>query len=214
MQLPPLTDLVALLGIDLVLCAASARLLCHGPVMPSWRRWVLAVIFTGLWLPVGPAHIPVLAYIRGVSSDLSVTLVLLSCVGLKRRLRSLPVPAGAERTSIWVVVAVAALLLYPAALGWGDLDTYRPGFGSAVMLLVLLVLCIACWFRGLSLLPLLISAAMLAWTAGLMESSNLWDYLLDPWLAATAWVHCVRTGIMKMFNRGKPPRGSVVALGS
>ncbi|MES2281423.1 MAG: hypothetical protein V4542_08415 [Pseudomonadota bacterium] len=207
-----MTDLVAMLGINLVLCAACARLLCRGQVMQPWMRWLLAVIFIVLWLPVGPAHIPALAYVRGVSSDLSVTLVLLACLGLMRRLRGLPVVAGPESTSVFMVVALAALLLYPAALGWGDIDTYRPGFGSPTMLLALLVLCAGCWLRGLRLLPLFISAALLAWAAGLMESTNLWDYLLDPWLASSAFVHCLWAGITKLRHRAKPSPGSPVAV--
>lgn len=212
MHLPPLTDLVALLGINLVLCAAVARLLCGGRGMQSWMRWILAVIFIVQCLPLGPAHIPALAYIRGVSSDLSITLVLLACLGLSRRLRGLPVMAGPESTSVSIVVALAALLLYPAALGWGDLDTYQPGYGSPTMLLALLALCVVCWVRGLRLLPLLVSAAMLAWAAGLMESTNLWDYLMDPWLAASAFVQCLSTGIARLRDRGKPSPGNALAL--
>lgn len=212
MQQPHLTDFVALLGINLVLCAAFARLLCRGRGMQSWMRWILAVIFIVLCLPLGPAHIPALAYIRGVSSDLSITLVLLACVGLSRRLRGLPVMAGPESTSVFFVVALAALLLYPAALGWGDLDTYRPGYGSPTMLLALLLLCVGCWLRGLRLLPLLVSAAMLAWAAGLMESTNLWDYLMDPWLAASAFVRCLWAGVTRLRDRGKPSPGNALAL--
>ncbi|MES1979139.1 MAG: hypothetical protein V4451_13960 [Pseudomonadota bacterium] len=212
MQLPPMTDLVAMLGINLVLCAACARLLCRGQVFKVWMRWVLAAIFIALCLPVGPAHIPALAYMRGVSSDLSVTLVLLACVALVRRLRGLPMLARSESTSVFVAVAAAALLLYPAALGWGDLDSYRAGFGSPTMLLALLVLCVACWWRGLKLLPLLVSAALLAWAAGLMESTNLWDYLMDPWLAASAFVECLRAGVTRLRQRGKPVPGKALAL--
>lgn len=175
-------------------------------------RWLLAAIFIVLCLPVGPAHIPALAYIRGVSSDLSVTLILLACVGLMRRLRGFPVMAGAESRSVFVVVALAALLLYPAALGWGDIDTYRSGFGSPVMLLVLLVLSVAFWLQGLRLLPMLVSAALLAWALGLMESTNLWDYLMDPWLAASAFVQCLWAGVTRLRYREKPSPDNALAL--
>ncbi len=212
MTLPPLTDFFALLGINLVLCAAFARLLCRGSSVQPWGKRVIAAFFLLLWLPVGEAHLPVVAYIRGVSSDLSVTLLVLACVGLCQRLCGVTAVASRERTAFFCVVALAAVLLYPTALGWGDLDAYRLGWGSPAMLGGLLVLCVAFWLLNFRLLPVLIAATMLAWLAGLMESTNLWDYLMDPWLAATAFVHCLRAGVMKLFNRGKPSPGSAPAL--
>ena len=41
-------------------------------------------------------------------------------------------------------------------------------------------------------LPLLVALALLAWVAGVLESSNLWDYLIDPWLATAALFQCVK----------------------
>lgn len=208
-MLPSLTDFFALLGINLVVCAAFARLLSHGSIVRPWAKWAIAAVFLLLCLPVGSAHLPVVAYIRGVSSDLSVTLVVLACVGLYQRLFAVTLLAARERTAVFCVVAVAAVLLYPTALGWGDFDVYRLGWGSPAGLLVL---CVACWLLNFRLLPLLIAAAMLAWVAGLMESGNLWDYLMDPWLAITAFAHCFRAGILKLFNREKPSPDSTAAM--
>lgn len=213
MTLPPLTDFFALLGINLVLCAAIARLLFRGALVRPWVKWSVAAVFVLLWLPAGSSHIPVVAYIRGVSSDLSVTLVVLACVGLWQRMCGVTLLAERERTAVFGVVALSAVLLYPTALGWGDFDVYRLGSGSPAMLAGLLVLCVAFWLLNFRLLPLLIAAAMLAWVAGLMESTNLWDYLMDPWLAVTAFVHCVRAGIMKLLNRAQPSSVSMAALG-
>lgn len=211
-MLPSPTDFFALLGINLVLCAMAGRLLCRGPLVSRWACWVLAVLFLLLWLPVGSAPLPVVAYIRGVSSDPSVTLVLLACLGLARRLLELPQLAERESMPVFLVVAVAALLLYPTALGWGDFDAYRLGWGSAVMWLVLLALCAVGWLLKLRLLPLLIAAAMLAWVAGLMESGNLWDYLMDPWLVATAFVQCLGAGIRRLFTRVRPSPDNPVGV--
>ena len=213
MTLPSMTDFFALLGINLVLCAAFARLLSReGEVRPP-VKWLVAAVFLLLWLPVGSAHIPVVAYVRGVSSDLSVTLVALACVGLWQRLCGVNLLASRERAALFCVVALVAVMLYPTALGWGDFDAYRLGWGSPFVLVALLVLCVAGWLAEFRLLPLLIAVVLLAWVAGLMESTNLWDYLMDPWLSATAFVHCLVTGIMKLFNLGKPSRARVPAPG-
>ena len=194
-MLPPLTDFVALLGIDLVLCAGGLRLLSwrRAGVTP-WAKWVTAACFVLLWWPVGAAHLPLLAYIRGISSDLSVTLVVLACLGLCQRLLGLGAIEQRERMVVSAVLATAALFLYPLALGWGDWDAYRLGWGAPGMWGALFALSLICWVNGLRLLPLLVALALLAWVAGLLESNNLWDYLIDPWLATAALFHCIRSG--------------------
>ena len=194
---PPLTDFVALMGLDLVLCAGCLRLLSVTRLSLRWKKVVTLTCFLMLWLPVGGAQLPVLAYIRGVSSDLSITLVVLACLGLRQRLSERCVVYSREHTVVLAVVAVAALFLYPLALGWGDWDAYRPGWGAPGMWAGLLFVSLLAWACGLRLLPTLAGLALLAWTAGMLESTNLWDYLMDPWLAVYAVFHCVRLGFKK-----------------
>jgi hypothetical protein len=202
MQLPPLTDLLALLGIDLVLCAAVLRLLtCQRGILRTARWAVMLAVFSVLWLPVGAAQLPVLAFVRGVSSDLSTTLVALACLSMGRRLFGWPAMARCEGLALSVAIAVAALVLYPTALGWGDWDAYRPGWGSMGMLGILLMMSIASWIAGLRLLPGLVGLALLAWIAGWMESGNLWDYLMDPWLAIWAVLRCLKAGVRHVAQR-------------
>jgi len=201
MLLPPLTDLVALLGIALVLCAIGLRLLNARHRGAGWAKWGLAAFFVVLWLPVGAAHLPVVAYARGITSDLSITLVALACIGLCQHLFGTPAISRREKTALNAVVAVVALILYPLALGWSDWDAYRAGWGSFGMLGSLLALSLGFWTRGLRLLPVVIGLALLAWSAGLMESTNLWDYLVDPWLAMAALVQSVKAGVQNWRHR-------------
>ncbi len=188
-----------------MVCAACLRLLnlWRGPsysVRP-WTKWAAAVCVVLLWMPAGAAALPVLAYIRGVTSDLSITFVALACTSLWVQLRGLPGLPGRERAVVFYSVAVAAVFLYPLALGWGDWDAYRSGWGAPGMLLALLVLAVGCVARGLRLLPASIALALLAWTAGLLESTNLWDYLVDPWLATGAIVYCAKAIVGKLLVR-------------
>jgi hypothetical protein len=192
---PPANDLIALLGINLVLSAGCLRLL-------SWRRGVTpgakvvtAAVFVLLWCPVGPAHLPLVAYVRGISSDLSISLVAIACLGLYQRLCGIPLVAQRERVAVNLAFAAGALLLYPLALGWGDWDAYRLGWGSWAFWAALLILSLACWAKGFRLLPTLLALALLAWVAGALESTNLWDYLIDPWLAVAAIYQCIKLAI-------------------
>lgn len=206
-QLPPLTDLLALLGIDLVLCAGCLRLLAGRGGASLCAKWGTALCFVVLWLPVGASRLPLLAYVRGISSDLSITLVALAGVGLWRRLLALSAVAGRERLALYGVLSVAALFLYPTALGWGDWDGYRSGWGAWGVWTALLLLSLFSWVIGLRLLPLLIALSLVAWSANLMESTNLWDYLLDPWLAGVALFQSLNSGaqsLLSLFRRSGP----------
>jgi hypothetical protein len=214
-MLPPLTDLVALMGIALVVCSGCLRLLdlMRGGsgvagITRSARsaKWATAICFVVLWCPVGAAQLPLVAYIRGISSDLSITLVALACLNLLQRLWGPGSAEWRERMAVSAAVAVAALVLYPLALGWGDWDVYRVGWGAPGMWVGLLILSLFCWAQGLRLVPILVALALLAWRFGILESSNLWDYLMDPWLAFAALFQCVKWGagqLLARFRRGR-----------
>ena len=204
-MLPALTDLVALAGIAVVACAACPRLpglmFTTADLAIVRDRWLVGICFVVMWIPVGAAHLPVAAYIRGVTSDFSVSLVVLAALNLLTRLFSLKLFDRREFQAVFYVVAATALFLYPLALGWGDWDAYRLGWGSAGMWAGLLAMCIFRWVTGLRILPLLIGIAMLSWTAQLMESTNLWDYLFDPWLAVAAVLKSLAAGATQLRHR-------------
>ena len=210
MPLPPPTDLLALLGLDLVLCAVGLWLWTRWRGVTPWTRWAVLACFALGWLPAGAAQLPLLAYVRGISSDLSTTLVALAVYSLVRRLFDLPALVRRECMAVDQAIAVAAAVLYPLALGWGNWDAYRLGWGSLGLLGVLLVLSVGCWIRGLRLLPALVGLALLAWVAGLMESGNLWDYLMDPWLSMLAVVQCARAGARRLQQLLRPSVRPVV----
>ena len=200
--MPPLTDFFALLGIDLVLGAGMLRLLAR---WPGVARWAAIGVMLLLWVPVGHAQLPVLGYVRGISSDLSVTLVVLALMGAWRQLR---MPGMAplfedvrEGNAVCWAIACAAVFLYPLALGWGDWDPYRVGWFAWLLLLALLVLSAGAWMRGLRLLPWLVALAILAWVGGLLESTNLWDYLIDPWIAISSLFRVARGITVFLWER-------------
>ena len=127
-----------------------------------------------------------------------------------QRLRGLPLLLQRERTAMSIVLAVIALFLYPLALGWGDWDAYRLGWSSPALWAVLLVLSLACWAAGLRLLPALVALALLAWAVGALESGNLWDYLIDPWLAVASIFQCAKSIVIWGLARLRGGRHDVL----
>lgn len=200
-MLPPFTDFVALLGIALVLCFGFVSLIGWKCGVTASVKWITGVFFVLLWCPFTAAQLPIVAYVRGISSDPSMTLVALAGLGLFRLLFGSPAPDKRERMAVHVAIGITALFFYPLALGWGDWDVYRAGWGSLGLGAALLLLSLFCWALGLRLLPMLVALALLAWAAGALESSNLWDYLIDPWLALAAIFQCLKSGTTWLFSR-------------
>jgi len=199
---PPLTDFIALAGVVLVTCAACLRF-AGSMFMTAGRantkgRWLVGLCFLVLWIPLGVAQLPVAAYLRGITSDFSVSLIVLAALNLSSRLLRVKLFDRREYQAVFYGVAAAALFLYPSALGWGNWDAYRPGWGSAGMWAGLFLVCVVSWVAGLRLPALLIALAMASWTAQMMESTNLWDYLLDPWLGIAAIFKSVAAGATQL----------------
>lgn len=183
-----LTNAFAALGIAIAVYAGAARVLLgrNANSKPFVAQLLGSFGVLAVLLVPSLGDLSIAAFIRGFSSDLSITLVVLSAWSLVSRFGYAKPMGKQEFNVLMATIAIAALVLYPTALGFGDWDAYRPGWGSWDMLVVLLVLCAACAAKGLCVLPLLVALALLAWSLGLMESANLWDYLLDPWLSVFA----------------------------
>ncbi len=189
----PFTDFTALLGITVVVCAAVWQAQAYGFGAPSRRPWIILPTIALLLIPVGPALLPVAAYIRGISSDLSFMLVMLAVLKMRQLGGGSALITRREKAWLSGAVLVAALGLYPLALGWGAWDAYRLGWASMAMLLALLSLCGLAWYAHMRVLALMVAFCLLAWVAGWQESDNLWDYLLDPWLVGACLLNALRS---------------------
>lgn len=125
-------------------------------------------------------------FVRGITGDLSITTLLLLAAALERSLSARVVIEDANRLLMLRAIAVAAVLFYPLALGFSAFDPYRLGYGNLWFMAGLLLLAAGSALRYSTFLALCIALAVAAWSAGWYESPNLWDYLLDPWLAIYA----------------------------
>ncbi len=94
------------------------------------------------------------------------------------------------RSTAWSFGLVGGILLYPMALGLGGFDPYGLGFGSIWFLVPLLLVTLWLLHRQNRFGAILV-ACILAYNLRLLESSNLWDYLLDPPYFGLALVHHV-----------------------
>jgi len=181
-----ITDLTGLAG----LAFAALALLLRWPRLVGLtdfhRITLAAVVLLALLMPIN--GLSVAEFLRGMVGDLSVTTLLL--LVLTSRKNSAPIA-----TATLLLIASLGIILYVTALGFSSIDAYRFGFGSLPLLAGLLTLAILGWWRKNVTLALAISLAVLAWSVGYYESTNVWDYLLDPLLFIYALSAIVRRSL-------------------
>jgi len=190
-------DLTGLAG--LALAAAAA---CAAAPLSGRKRAALAILAAILALaPLG--DLPPAAYLRGATGDLSITTVLLLLrFVLGRQFGWSPMEAR-ERLALQTLISASALALYPLALGLGLFDPYRLGFGSPWLAGAVSLAALAAWRARMPFAALCAALALLAWAGGWYESANLWDYLLDPLLAAWAMGALALRGAKRLLARAR-----------
>ena len=160
---------------------------------------VLLVLLIGnlLFWPLG-MDLPLVAYVRGVTGDLSIVLTLLLWSSLLPANKPAPI-------AFQFAVAIISLCFYPFALGVGMIDPYAWGYGSTIFLISVLLFAVICglanWVKGVWI----IAIAIIAWSVHWHESANLWDYLLDPFLAI--WAIVALINVLHRKRRDKARAG-------
>lgn len=196
--MPNFTDVTGLAGI--ASAAAATALLLPGIARLGKPRLAIlpAAVFVLALVPFG--GMPVAAYIRGITGDLSITALILSWCALLGPWCDCVKVQDRHRVALLTLTGFSALVFYPMALGAGWFDPYRLGYGNLQFVLVLLSLALLAWYLRSVLIALCIAFATLAWTAGWYESGNLWDYLLDPFVSVYALAKISRSG-MKAWQK-------------
>jgi hypothetical protein len=207
--MPNFTDITGLGGVASVMIAAM--LLLPGIARPSTkpvlgkprRAILLGAVFVLMLIPFGA--LPVASYVRGVTGDLSITTqVLMWCTLLKQGCDCVTVD-GKQRQALLMMIALFALALYPMALGIGAYDPYRLGYGDPLFIAALLLLVLFAWSLKSALIVLCIALATLAWATGWYESSNIWDYLIDPFVSFYALAAITIRGVRKLLKLQQNP---------
>ena len=199
-MITPYLQLIALLEMSLtcaVVLVILAQKLSSIEIPLSVRLLAVLVLGNLFFWPLGMSmELPLAAYVRGVTGELSVVTMLL--------LWSSVIPSN-QKTPLGfkVPLALIAIAFYPLALGLGMIDPYAWGYGSIGLLIAVILFAIICgiagWIKGVWI----ISFAMIAWAAHWHESANLWDYLLDPFLAIWALIAIPKSIYLKRREKAQ-----------
>ncbi|MDP1871320.1 MAG: hypothetical protein Q8K61_06805 [Gallionella sp.] len=191
------TDITALAGIAFAIMVLARHLLLINRLKQISLFGVL--MFIAALIPLD--GLSVAEFVRGMLGDLSFSTLLLLAAAYGRVLsarlhRNEIRKAIDDSTPVLGAISLAALALYPFALGVGMYDPYRLGYGDMGFLGGLLLAALLAWVLRRPLITLIISLAVLGWSVGWYESNNLWDYLLDPWVAIYALGALIKQGVL------------------
>ncbi len=194
------TDWIGLSGMALVWLLFAFRLPYAQRLEGRRRVLFLGLAYVAVMFPIAGWSLTI--WLRGMVGDLSITSMLLLSLALYARVREVePSWDIRERSALLGFLAVLALLLYPFALGVGVMDPYRSGYGGVGLLLMLALLALWLMRRGFYLLPLVFALAVSGWSFNILESTNVWDYLIDAPLAIYALWVTIKMNLLYLLRR-------------
>lgn len=139
-----------------------------------------ATVVAVLAVPLGGASIAM--HLRAIIGDpAAVTAVLLALAAFAPgRLPNRPRPG----TLVGTACALGILLWTPVFAGTHPfgIDAYALGWRPWPIIATVAVLAVLAWRRRADGWVAVVGVALLCWGAGLVESDNLWDALVDPWI--------------------------------
>ena len=199
---------IALLEMSLT-CAVVLLVLLQKLIskeIPFVVRVILVLLLGNLFFwPLGMSlELPLSAYVRGVTGDLSIVTLLLLWSSVLPSAKKTPLGFKAP-------LALIAIAFYPLALGFGMMDPYAWGYGSIGLLIAVILFAMICGLAGWTKGVWILSFAIIAWAAHWHESANLWDYLLDPFLAI--WALFAIPNAIYLKRRAKAQSGYLFRAG-
>jgi len=180
------SQLLGLGGFALVLAIGASAFAAR---LSGRRAWLGPVALAAMVVAGIQVHgIPLAGYPRGVLGDLSITTLLMLAASLAAALTGRSILDERSRAALSGWAVVAGLALYPQTLGLTRFDPYELGFRPRALVLLVAALVVLWWWRRRGA-ALVLAGGVAAFNLRVLESGNLWDYLLDP--ALVAWAVCV-----------------------
>lgn len=166
-------------------------------VLLGFRSRIIAALVALLALLPVQDGVSLAMALRGLWGDPSITTLQFLLLAVAGRTPA-AIRCGWRFPAAIVLVSVA---LYASALGPWDIDLYRLGYQPLYLTLTFGACALALWWRGQALCLWLLAIDLLAWHAGWLESSNLWDTLLDPLLMLVMLALALCNGYRAHQNR-------------
>jgi len=183
-------------GIQTLLPLLTSALLVASLVLAISHRWLdkpvyrVSIIAVAIAISLVPVNnLSIAHYLAGLFGNLSITSIVLLCSYLYFRCtgNSVHPIISHDLLRIYFIIGITAIIIYPSALGATRLDLYAEGYYPIMLGPVMFSMFVLGIVRNWTYLASIIGIVFAAYGLGMLESNNLWDYLMDPLLS----VYCL-----------------------
>ena len=192
-----MSGLWSLFGTVLLLAVVLQTLLawCGQRLRGWWPAALIAV--TALWLARFPlGGLCAWHRLEGLQFNFSVPLTALLLHRFLTAAGARPLLDGRALSAAWSFGLGAGLLLYASALRWAPFDLYAWGWGSGLHIVLFVPTLLLLGWRNR--FGAVLVAAALAYPLRLVDSLNLWDYLVDPLFLITSGAALLARSVRRM----------------
>ena len=200
MKLQFLASLIPLLGCSLLAALPVLRVAEH-LAASSRSKMVLMTLTIGLSF-ISIDHLSVAVYMRGMVADLSITTIVMLIAGCYASVFGRTVVNATENVAAGSLLVAGGVFLYPMSLGWSSFDPYQFGYYPTLLGTLLSALVLIALFKDFFLITTCLLACLLAYSYRLLDSNNLWDYLIDP-LAVVYGPSVLLLTLARKLRRGR-----------
>jgi hypothetical protein len=171
----------------------------------GWRLTTILAIISGIIAFLHAGGLPLARWLIGIQANFSFPLIAVVLNKAWEHASGSRLLDRQASMASWVFGLFSGLVLYPMALGLGGFDPYAFGWGFSWLFVSLAILTIALLLIKNRFAAVLM-ACILGYDLNLLESQNLWDYVVDPFLVLfsfAALIHWLIRGVRTSFLGGK-----------
>jgi hypothetical protein len=163
----------------MALCQKCVTTLGRSP--QGWGPTLAIFSLSGLLVIMPVGSLPVGRWLVSLYANPSIPITALLFSWIMQKSFGIKLLDSAAIQTCWIFSLMAGLALYPMALGMGTFDPYAAGWRFSWLFVILLVMTLVLIFSK-NRFSVVLLATILAYNLHLLESPNLWDYVVDPLL--------------------------------
>ncbi|MDZ7698348.1 MAG: hypothetical protein U5R49_15975 [Deltaproteobacteria bacterium] len=167
---------------------------------------LVIAIMSALIICIPVSGLPPARWLISLNANFSIPLTLLLLSHVLKFAFAVHLLDRKARHACGLFAILAGAGLYPMALGFTRFDPYGAGWGFSWLFVVTLLLTMGLITLG-NRFGVVLLIAILAYNLRVLESSNFWDYLVDPVLVIWALIHAIRTPFRKRNTSPPAPSG-------
>ena len=153
-----------------------------------WRTTFLIGIIAILICIAPVGGIPLARWLISVNANFCIPLTVILFAKVSEGAGGKELFDWKAKFSFGFFGSVMGLLLYPMTLGLGPYDPYELGWHFSPLFVVMMVLTIWLLLKR-NRLGIVLMLCILAFQLRVLESSNFWDYLIDPFYVVVSFIY-------------------------